>query len=608
MDISELIEYAREKYHLQVQHPWSSFPVFRFWSTRKTEKWFACFMRQWDYESGVEIQRADFKVGRLDGKERRFPFITSPFRMKGPLWVGVIFDDQTQPEVIYHLFDQAMAFEQQRGYTIVLEQRPQTTQYVSPDPPLTMQTRKQEEEDIPAPILQMMKLYEYGNGSFEQKCKNFYRQGKLMENYEDQAPYRAYLNRYFPTYHDLNVRQLRGYFTWRTEVRKGQIQPYSELYAYLYAYELINDIGVYSAQDSLQKLFALKEAFMMSTSSSRQLVQNLTHWMYDYVVIHQIPKETALSYLPEALFEEDKRLTILRDPQDQNDDTLFQALLSFAKPNTQKSLLFKEKEAQAKHLFAQVWRYASEHYHEDGSDLFTACFGKRERFVWHPLSNAIYWAVFLKKEMFYEVNGSKAYVYEDGVWYEERYDQLHFSLEKFQDMLREIDRKLRIALKVGHYLKVKPEAQWIDPYIDGALQKDKKRQEEASRPQVQVNLLELEQIRQDALVTRDSLLTEEELQEDEDIALDESIQVFTPVESFGLDALHTRILWMLVQGQSIDEQIQKEHLLPTVVTDTINEVLFDEIGDNILECDGTVIQVVEDYRDEILELLGGEKS
>ena len=161
---------------------------------------------------------------------------------------------------------------------------------------------------------------------------------------------------------------------------------------------------------------------------------------------------------------------------------------------------------------------------------------------------------------------------------------------------------------MGHYLKVKPEAQWIDPYIDRALQKDKKRQEEASRPQVQVNLLELEQIRQDALVTRDSLLTEEELQEDEDIALDESIQVFPPVESFGLDALHTQILWMLVQGQSIDEQIQKEHLLPTVVTDTINEALFDEIGDNILECDGTVIQVVEDYRDEILELLGGEKS
>lgn len=139
MDISELIEYAREKYHLQVQHPWSSFPGFSILVHPKTEKWFACFMRQWDYESGVEIQRADFKVGRLDGKERRFPFITSPFRMKGPLWIGVIFDDQTQPEVIFRLFDQAMAFEQQRGYTIVFEQRPQTTQYVSPDPPLTMQ-------------------------------------------------------------------------------------------------------------------------------------------------------------------------------------------------------------------------------------------------------------------------------------------------------------------------------------------------------------------------------------------------------------------------------------------------------------------------------------
>ena len=46
--------------------------------------------------------------------------------------------------------------------------------------------------------------------------------------------------------------------------------------------------------------------------------------------------------------------------------------------------------------------------------------------------------------------------------------------------------------------------------------------------------------------------------------------------------------------------------MPSVVADTINGALFDEIGDNVLECDGSTITVVEDYREDILQLLGGD--
>ena len=48
------------------------------------------------------------------------------------------------------------------------------------------------------------------------------------------------------------------------------------------------------------------------------------------------------------------------------------------------------------------------------------------------------------------------------------------------------------------------------------------------------------------------------------------------------------------------------HLMPSVAADRINEALFDEIGDNVLECDGDAITVVEDYREDILQMLGGD--
>ena len=73
-----------------------------------------------------------------------------------------------------------------------------------------------------------------------------------------------------------------------------------------------------------------------------------------------------------------------------------------------------------------------------------------------------------------------------------------------------------------------------------------------------------------------------------------------------LDSTHVRLLLDLLQGKPVGETIKARHLMPSVVADTINGALFDEIGDNVLECDGSTITVVEDYREDILQLLGGD--
>ena len=78
---------------------------------------------------------------------------------------------------------------------------------------------------------------------------------------------------------------------------------------------------------------------------------------------------------------------------------------------------------------------------------------------------------------------------------------------------------------------------------------------------------------------------------------------FTP-----LDDLHSTILLALLRGESVEATLKARHLMPAVAADTINETLFDEIGDNVLECDGNTITLVEDYRDDLLQLLGGKTN
>ena len=48
--------------------------------------------------------------------------------------------------------------------------------------------------------------------------------------------------------------------------------------------------------------------------------------------------------------------------------------------------------------------------------------------------------------------------------------------------------------------------------------------------------------------------------------------------------------------------------MPSILADTINEALFDEIGDTVLLCENDDLSLVEDYRDELTQLLGGNNA
>ena len=615
MDLNDLTAYAEEKYHLAEQHKWADFPGFSVLADPITGKWIALLMRQWDQETGTELQRCDLKCGQQSMLEAKADYLCPPFRMKGRKWLGVRFDERTEPELVFRLFDRAFHSGEQRGYTLILEDRPEDYADAWTDSPLPAAGALFSDEsvpEIPPRILEMMRLYEPGDGSLPQKSKNFYRQGCFMADYEDDLPWYGDFNRYFPTYHDLNLRQLRGYFTWRTELRRGRVRPVTLSFAYIYLYELLCGIGTQGPEDSLGKMREFDAAFLDAGYGDAAMKANLLRWMSEYAVLHDLPGETILQYADPAVLRRDRALALLRQPEAAADDELFSALCVFAGEKLPQSPVITKEDARGRALFAALWRHARREF--DG-DLFTLCFGPMRAHPWNPLSNAVHWETERHGPAVFELNPCRRYLCRGDVWEEERYDRLSFDERRFLALLHEGDRLFRRYLKTGHTLRVKAEEAWAAPFAEAAIADDRRAQEEAARPKITIDFSGLAQIRRDAGITRESLLTEEEKegwQEPPDTApISAAAEDKAAPGVFsvgGLDETHMRILSALLSGEAVREMIKEKHLMPSVVTDTLNEALFDLIGDNALVCDGAEIRVVEDYREELEENLGGYRQ
>ncbi len=126
-------------------------------------------------------------------------------------------------------------------------------------------------------------------------------------------------------------------------------------------------------------------------------------------------------------------------------------------------------------------------------------------------------------------------------------------------------------------------------------------QKEASRPKIDLDLSKLGQIRADASVTRDNLLTEEEkaleAEEAKKIAEKENPVQKTEEEDkemaspqaendYGLSPLEVSFLLDLVKGEDYQTLLKQNHLFLSVLVDGINDKLFDEIGDTVIDSNG----------------------
>ena len=674
MDISELTAYAEEKYHIgEVNRRMElsgSRPVTRLSTLLhpRSGKPVALLIRYWDFELGDEVQFCDLKCGHASLRRFSEPWLTAPYRMKGADWVGVRFGADTGHEAVFQLFDEAMQAGQAR-YTITLGSalKPQMSEYrETPLPPPGTRPNKEppkkpepeqltlhgliekavntaealahtftlgpegretpyrdtpltgvrrEAAGIPEKLREMRRLYDHREHSYLGACKNFYVQGKFMEDYEDDAPWNGELRLYYPSYHDLRLEQLRGYFTWRTALRRGEFRPVCTSLAYIYVYELLNDIGASDAEDSLRKLREFEIGYLDSGIGEGDMRRNLRRWMLEKAVVSGLPPELAREYADPDMLKRDEALAALREYKSRTDEEIFRALLTLAGSKLSKSPAVQSEEGQR--LFARVWRLAAAKERQEGKTLFTLCFGGCRSHRWDPLANALYYRQKRLAAATYELDEVRTYTFNGGIWTEKCYQERSFDKKLLEGLLHETDRQLRLYLDLGRHLREKPEEAWASAYAEAVIEEDRQARAAAARKRITVDLGSLEQIRRDALLTRDSLLTEEDLREAE--AQSESVPVRASAEetdeaapslppNLPLDEVQTELLSLLLRGEPVKGLLAEKHRMPTVEADAINEALYDEIGDSVLECDGDGITLAEDYREDVLRLLGGNNE
>ena len=519
---------------------------------------------------------------------------------------------------LQQMIDNAGSFNGENGFTVILDNS-NTEQEQYQDAPLfsgqtlairspcdDMRGLQNAKQHVPEQIRRMKNLYQYGNGSFKQICKNFYVQGKFMENYEDNVPWKGEISTYYwSTYHNLSLAQLRGYFTWRTELRKGNYRKHCETFVSMYLYELLNGIGTKSVEDSLHKMKEFETGYIDSGFGDKYLRDRLHRWMLEFAVLKGLAPDIARKYADSDMLEKDAAVEILHYPEKFSEQEVFNALCVFGGKKTAESKLIQECGTEAIALFAAVWRLASVQYQEDGKQLFQLCFGRRRAQDWHPLEYTLYYDNSKKrKSVAYELNPSRTYLFKEGAWYVVTYQSYYFNRKIIADFLHETERRLRLYLKTGHPLKERKEAAWAVPYIEAVIEADRKAKLEAARPKISIDFSGLDKIRKDALETQDNLLTEEETMGSPEIASKPSEVSVPSGVSVPLDDMQIQLLQMLLRGEPVQELITAQHGMPSVIADAINEALFDLIGDTVVECDGRTITLVEDYRDDIIGILG----
>ena len=489
------------------------------------------------------------------------------------------------------------------------------------------QPGRPEGEALPERLRQMRRLYEYGRESYESKAKNFYRQAAFMADYEDDAPWIGHFTCYFPTYHDLSTRQLRGYFSWRTRVRKGDYQPIETSAAYIYIYELLNGIGADGPEDVLDKLKAFETGFIDTAGAGDAAMRaNLRRWMLEYAILQNLPPEVTRTVADHDLIERDEALAALKAPDQYLDEEVFKSLHFFAGKRLENTPVLSAAPDRGESLFSQAWRKAVSDP-EQKKDLFTRIFGEKVSRFWHPLSNAVYYRQSRQADCSYVLDECRSYHCKSGIWHVEGFEKLSFNRGLFQSFIHETDAMLRRYLKTGRYLQEKTADAWARPYIEAVIGEDRQAMIEAARPKITIDLSGLDRIRRDAMTTRDSLLTAEELGEETfemtQTAAPEPAQGIsgeeaatkTPAEKAAViqpaagetkpESIQIQILRILLSGSDPAEIIRSNHLMPSIIADSINEALYDEIGDNVIFCEDDQLSLVEDYIEDIEDYLGG---
>lgn len=521
-----------------------------------------------------------------------------------------------------------------------------------------------------------------GAGRWLSEAELFYRQGLLMADFEDDCPYNGTFKSYFPTYNAMSDRQLRGYFTWRAQVRRGNIEETSTSFAFLYLYELICGIGVDDPLDGFNKIKAFWDVYRAFEPGIDRFARV---WLQDYAVFHRLdPKllrdsktvmfDNALIELrraardlvpaPAPSGQPPKRRktsepTLPLPPDEVREERLMAAINALSTYNLSNSRLDRSHHRDLRHVACAVYvrmvRYYDTHRK---TGIVASLFGEETAMPYTMFASAVFFAPERHEDCEYRLDPIHIYRCQNGFWECMRIHGSRQKSSKLGEMMRACDQRLRLALDPAHPLKEEKVPKYLAKIIDDEIVAWLSWDAAHQPVKIDIDLSQLGHIRSAAAQTREALLIDEEREDGmlaevdtagserskaepvadatveavaAPIRQDEADEPTISTEQFGVVApllvptpaftaaapvdatnelapaadayLRALLEHNAVQAESaVAQSEQSEDML----VDTINEALFDLVGDTVIEFSAAGPQIIEDYEADVRGYLDHE--
>lgn len=519
-----------------------------------------------------------------------------------------------------------------------------------------------------------------GAGRWLSEAELFYRQGLLMADFEDDCPYNGTFKSYFPTYNAMSDRQLRGYFTWRAQVRRGTVEETSTSFAFLYLYELICGIGVDNPLDGFNKIKAFWDVYRAFEPGIDRFARV---WLQDYAVFHgldpKLLRDSKTVMFDNALIElrraardlvqapsgqtpkrrKTSEPTLPLPPDEVREERLMAAINALSTYNLSSSRLDRSHHRDLRHVACAVYVRMARYYDTHRkTGIVASLFGEETAMPYTMFASAVFFAPERHEDCEYRLDPIHIYRCQNGFWECMRIHGSRQKSSKLGEMMRACDQRLRLALDPAHPLKEEKVPKYLAKIIDDEIVTWLSWDAAHQPVKIDIDLSQLGHIRSAAAQTREALLIDEEREdgasaeaeaadsgqpEAEPVAdatveavaaaagQDESDEPTISTEQFGVVApllaptpafaaaapadatnelalaadayLRALLEHNAVQAESaVVQSEQSEDML----VDTINEALFDLVGDTVIEFSAAGPQIIEDYEADVRGYLDHE--
>ena len=432
----------------------------------------------------------------------------------------------------------------------------------------------------------------------------FLKQGKFMAEYEDDFIYDGTFVRYYPTYQYMNDKELRGYFSWRTKVRKGTVEKTSLSFAYLYIYEQLNCIAFEAPEDALN---SLKEFYFKYREIDKRIEVLTVKWICDFVVFHGLDK-SFLNGVYDFSFE--NALEVLADVKKYDYDRIFSALCTLSSYNITSSKLYKTFPEDAKSVCCKAYILFSEYFEKKRKNsLFTILFGDIVSSSYTMFASAVFSGRNRHSDCKYEFNSVHKYICFRGHWQCEKYYCSKNKNVKLGIFIKAVDRYLRENLNFEPSLSPGKETKIMMSLIARAANEYFAEKKQAERMKVEIDFSKLSSIRLSSDITLNKLITEDDTQYEKDITASETVNRIENglcKSEISFEKIHTPLndserffLKCLIDNTEYGSYLRKNNIMLSVIIDSINEKMFEIFADTVIICENETPIIIDDYLEEL---------